>query len=72
MIEALTPRILSSATALVSFVGPPLRQVHWTVIEGPGSVRALRPYTDEHGNAWAVYDPEGGAGTARVQVTYGT
>lgn len=71
MIEALTPRISSTATSLIAFVGEPMRQVQWSVISGPGVVRSLRPYTDEHGNAWAVYDPEGGDGEAVVQVAYG-
>ena len=71
MIVALTPEIVPSATTLVAFVGEPMRQVLWSVQSGPGSVRALRPYTDEHGNAWAVYDPEGGEGQAVVRVDYG-
>lgn len=71
MIVALTPHISPTATSLVAFVGEPMRQVQWSVVSGPGSVRALRPYTDEHGNAWAVYDPEGGEGEAVVQVAYG-
>lgn len=71
MIVALTPHMLPSATCLVAFVGEPMRQVMWSVVSGPGSVRALRPYTDEHGNAWAVYDPEGNTGQAVVQVAYG-
>ena len=71
MIRALTPRISARTTALIAFVGPPLRQVLWAVRSGPGSVRALRPYTDQRGNAWAVYDPEGHDGEAVVEVTYG-
>lgn len=71
MILALTPEISPTATTLIAFVGEPQRQVQWSVQSGPGSVRPLRPYTDESGNAWAVYDPEGGEGEAVVQVAYG-
>ena len=61
----------ADASALLAFDGPAHVVVAWSVIAGPGSVTPISATTDATGRAWAVYRPDGDAGTATIRVQHG-
>lgn len=62
----------ADGSCLIAFDGPPGVAVTWTVINGPGHIDAQSAATDASGRAWAIYSPDGGTGTATIEVTHGT
>ena len=61
----------ADASALLAFDGPASVLVTWSVIAGPGHVVPLTDATDARGRAWAVYYPDGGSGSAIIEVIHG-
>lgn len=64
-----TPR--ADASALLAFDGLANVIVEWSVVSGPGTVTPLGDATDATGRAWAVYRPNGDAGTSTIRVRHG-
>ena len=62
----------ADGSTLIAFDGPPGVVVAWRVEIGPGHLAPLTETTDATGRAFAVYYPDGGTGSARIEVRHGT
>ena len=71
-LSANPPRPRADGSTLVAFDGPPSVVVAWRVHSGPGHLAPITATTDATGRAFAVYYPDGGTGSARIEVSHGT
>ena len=71
-LSANPPHARADGSTLVAFDGPPSVVVAWRVEIGPGHLEPLTETTDATGRAFAVYYPDGGTGSARIEVRHGT
>lgn len=71
-LSANPPRARADGSTLLTFDGPPGVIVAWRVQSGPGHIEPITESTDATGRAIAVYYPDGGSGSARIEVRHGT
>lgn len=62
----------STGAAIFQFQGTPNLGVSWSLITGSGSITPVTNYTDENGQAFAIYEAGGYTGQVTVECAYVT